>query len=141
MIKYLFAVRYTPCDKETNDYCLIRNRKKKTCGIDSLLKCGYPLMKNPLCTSNDIKNCFRSYDIFEHDKHIYIFYRCASCNNLVKCNAKDMVNKFLKPLNDENIYYGKDLEKLMEKVIPQEHISDGIDFMVDFMRANILPRL
>ena len=131
MTNYTMAIEFSDCDKETQKRCLFK-KKYKEC-VNGIYNCHYPLTVNPLCLCNSVDECNHKYKIVTNKDKIYILYYCEGrCRYFVK-DFESSVEKILKPLHSERIYYGKDLEKLVKVLFAKTKDKSDFDLMVSFL--------
>jgi hypothetical protein len=132
---YLFALEMTECEPDIKKYCIYQLSNPK-CDVN-VNNCSYPSKMNPLCFCKNPSNCPRFYSIVAKDGKTYIFYKCLSCQNLMKHEAKDLT-KILDIIHSKYIFYNKDLESLMEKlnVSPEtDDLEEIITFFEDIFKV------
>ena len=123
MGRYILGVKVSECNDKTKKRCLVRLEYAK-CNI---YKCHAIMKLNPLCMCKNLSHCRGSYTIIKHKKDMYILYNCHNrCNHFIK-NYEKAIEMIVKPLEDEDIYYGDDLKILIKK------ISKGKELNVDYL--------
>ena len=131
MRKYILGIQVSKCDKETERLCLFK-RQYKECS-KAIARCPYPLMVNPLCTCDNYNECGDKYHIVNKDDKSYILYYCQGCRYLIK-DFDGAIEKIVKPLHSDKIWYGKDLDKLCKKILTADtkqktSMQETIDYM------------
>jgi hypothetical protein len=112
MTQYELAVEFEKCSEKDNPFCIEKLRNKKQCE-SALAKCSYPIRANPLCFCHKYHNCQGRYNVINKNSKIYIFYQCVGCQFYSKGDGN---NKILDMINSPLIYYGKSIDKLIEKL-------------------------
>ncbi len=133
---YTLGIEFSKCDKDTERLCLYKRQFNKC--ESAIRRCHYPLLINPLCTCDCIEQCQHKFDIINHKEKIYILYWCGKCKFAIS-DIKESIEKILKPLNSDKIYYGKDLDKLCNKIIKKDDKKDksDIELTVEFFEKTI----
>lgn len=137
MSNYKLAIEFKKCDEEIKKYCITRLSNRSKC-VDLLNNCIYPMVANPLCTCKDKKKCHGSYHIRKYKDKVYIFYKCNSCPYMVR-DIDEAIKTILEPLDSKYIYWGKDLDKLVSKVIgnKKEKKDETYDDIVEYLTCII----
>ena len=129
MSKAILAIEFEECSKIHQEFCLY-NKKYKGCK-DAILKCHYPITRNPLCLSKSFDECPKFYDIVDYKGRKFIVYRCNKCDNFIG-NIEDAIRTILEPKEDKKIYYGKDLDKLLKSMKYKIKPLTDVELLIEF---------
>jgi hypothetical protein len=133
-MSFQFAIKFNQCEEDVSKFCLYK--KKKECGTKELNRCPFAMINNPICTNKNFSDCLKTYSIVENEGKIYILYNCKNCGHCLKINEKER-NKILESMEDENIYYGKDLEELLKEIKVDNVKNDDVNEIIEFFEEII----
>ena len=118
--EYCLGIEFHKCDKYKSGMCL-RYLKYGDCK-SALNKCFYPLSVNPLCNCKSLDQCNRSFTVITHNKRTYILYYCSSICKFYMKAEDEVIEKILKQIDSEYIYFGKALDKLVKKIVKKSDV-------------------
>jgi len=130
MADAILAIRFNGCSEEQSKFCL-RKRSHNSCK-EALVNCHFPMVENPLCLCKTFNECPRYYDIAEYDGKVYIIYHCENCPKFIG-NLKDAIKTILEPKNDKNLYFGKDLDKLLKEIEYKVKTNIDVDTLAKYL--------
>lgn len=110
---YTLAVKMKECPDEEKKFCMTYLRYGKCCNNSSIIRdgCKKLIELNPICFSDG--NSCNDITILSIKDESYVLYRCDKrCRHYIKCD----VDKLLKDIERDDLYYGEKLSKLLKKI-------------------------
>ena len=129
--KYFMAMEIPKCSDSVYQLCIFR-LKYNECS-SALGSCNLPMKINPFCTNGDVNKCNRFYKIIDIKNKKYIFYSCHKSCKYCLNNYEKVLDVYSKLLKSNKIYFGKELNELLE-LLPKSKDDDiTIDDTIEFM--------
>jgi hypothetical protein len=97
-----------------------------------LNRCPLPMELNPICTCNTMDSCLRFYTILNYKNETYILYRCKGCQHALNLDTETIIEKIIKPLNNKDILYGKEFDKLISIANESNNSSQDYVYILSF---------